>query len=409
MKICLITLGCKVNQSESVFIEGNLVKSGFTPVTIYDKPDFCIINTCSVTSKSDYQSRQIIRKCVKTGAKVIVTGCYSQLNPEEVKKIDDSIIIVENANKYNIINMLDKTNKTNTFNYFLRARPYIKVQDGCNYSCAYCVIPHARGQSKSFNFQNILNQVLELQEEGFNEIVITGINLGLYGKDFKPQQKLSHLIKFLLNNTKIKRFRLSSLEPNEIDKEIIELLSDSRICNHIHIPLQSGDDKILKLMRRNYTINKYTRIIEDIYNTVPNVSIGSDIIVGFPGEGANEFNNTKNLIRSLPFSYLHIFTFSQRPKTISYAMPDQISVYTKKERAKEINDINISKKQRYIESMINNCLDIIIEDKCHDGSFIGTSSNYLKVKIFTNAYDKKSLVAVRIIGVENNTLIGNPI
>jgi threonylcarbamoyladenosine tRNA methylthiotransferase MtaB len=409
MKVSVLTLGCKVNQSESTIIEGNIIKSGHQIVSLTEHPDYCVVNTCSVTSKSDYQSRQLIRRAVKSGAKVIVTGCYAQLRPEEIKKIKGVEHIVDNFNKYKIINMLSKFNESITYNFSCRSRPYVKVQNGCNFFCSYCIVPFARGRSRSINMSEILNQVNEFVSCGYNEVVLIGIHLGLYGYDLKPKTKLSYLIKTLLKETKIKRIRLSSFELKEIDNELIELLQEQRICKHIHIPLQSGDDRILRLMNRKYTTKDYFKVLENISRKIPNIAVGTDIIVGFPGEGQKEFLNTKNLLESAPISYMHIFPFSSRTGTVASQMPMQNSSSIKKERANEMKALNIKKKKAYIISQLNKILDIIIEENIDGKTTMGTSSNYLRVRIDSNKYTPKSYVNVKISGIEEDILKGYPL
>ena len=253
MKVSILTLGCKVNQSESAAIEGNLRYYGCSIVGLSEHPDYCVVNTCTVTAKSDYQSRQLIRRAVKTGAKVIATGCYSQLNRHEIKNIDGNVDIVENDNKLHIIKKITNIYASNNLSYSSRVRPYIKVQDGCNNACTYCIVPKARGRSISTNIAEIIEQVDNFVSAGYKEIVLTGIHLGSYGYDLKDKSKLSQLLKTILYNTKINRIRLSSIEVNEVDDDIVELLQENRICKHVHIPLQSGDNTILARMNRTYT------------------------------------------------------------------------------------------------------------------------------------------------------------
>lgn len=410
MKFSVYTLGCKVNQSESDIIETSLKRAGWSFTDLSQNPDYSIINTCAVTAKSDYQSRQLIRRSLRAGSKVIVTGCYSQLYPEEVISIDEKIKIVENRDKLKIVNMLMKNEDiliTNTSNK--RSRPYLKVQDGCNFFCSYCVVPFARGRSKSISISEVIKRAEEIEDTGYNEIVLTGIHLGSYGNDLYPKTNLSKLIKKLLKHTKVPRIRLSSLEISEIDDELIEVIEDDRICKHLHLPLQSGDDYILKLMKRNYSTRDYRITIENINKKIPDIAIGTDIIVGFPGEGQREFLNTKKFIESLPITYIHIFPFSNRPHTLASKMPGHISNSLKKLRISELKVLNNEKKIAFMKSQIGKDLDIIIEENNNSKIVMGTSTNYLKIRAILDKHTLGSLVRVRVSRIEDNILVGIPI
>jgi threonylcarbamoyladenosine tRNA methylthiotransferase MtaB len=409
MKVSILTLGCKVNQAESAVIEGNLRYYGCSIVGLSECPDYCVVNTCTVTAKSDYQSRQLIRRAVKTGAKVIVTGCYSQLNHNEIENIDRNVDIIDNANKANIINNITNNYACNNLSYTSRARPHLKVQDGCNNSCTYCIVSKARGRSISTNITDIIEQVDNFISAGYKEIVLTGINLGSYGHDLNPKTKLSQLLRTILYRTKLNRIRLSSIEVKEVNDEIAELLQENRICKHVHIPLQSGDNRILSRMNRTYTAEEYGRIIDNLIKKSPGISIGTDVIVGFPGESNKEYLNTKRVLESLPITYMHIFPFSPRPNTIAFKMPMQITSSEKKERADGLNALNSAKKLAYMSAHIGKTLDIVVEGRGDDHATLGTSSNYLKVTIPSDGHKPKSLVYVRIACIEGNLLKGIPI
>jgi threonylcarbamoyladenosine tRNA methylthiotransferase MtaB len=409
MKFSILTLGCRVNQSESDVIEGNLVGRGHSVVPLCEKPDYCIVNTCSVTAKSDHQSRQLARRALRQNARVIVTGCYAQLRPEDFKRISSDMLIVTNNNKYNIINILDNNIKYISLSYSNRSRPSIKVQDGCNHTCSFCIVPYARGKSRSVESHTIVDQIFSLESKGFNEIVLTGIHLGSYGNDLKPQLKLSDIIEIIINKTQIKRIRLSSLGMNAIDSSLIDLLQENRVCKHLHIPLQSGDDSVLRRMRRPYDSASYFQIISRIIAKIPNISIGTDVIVGFPGETDSAFINTKNLIEDVPFAYLHIFPYSVRSGTAASKMAGQIEFSIKKRRYEILRQLNSRKKELYISSQINKILDIVIEDEDSDQGMVGTSSNYLKIRVCAKRYPKKSLIAVRVAERTGDTLRGVPV
>lgn len=409
MRVSILTLGCKVNQAESSFIESNLINLGLSIVNLSEEPDYCIVNTCTVTSKSDYQSRQLMRRAVRSGAKVIATGCYSQLNPDEIKKIDRTIEIIQHSDKYNIIKSLTGHNASNNLVYSNRSRPYVKVQDGCNGSCSYCIVPKARGKSHSMTISDIAEKVAEFTLNGYKEVILTGIHLGSYGYDLKPKLKLSHLLISLLEKTNIERIRLSSIEVNEVDNDLIALLREKRICCHVHIPLQSGDDKILKLMNRTYKARDFPNIVEKILKNIPDIAIGTDVIVGFPGEGEKEFSNTRHLLDILPITYMHIFPFSARPNTLASKMGSQVHSMIKKKRFAELNALNIKKRKAYMNLQAGKTLDVIIEEHGPENTSVGTSSNYLKVRLHSKEYSKKSLAQVRITGIEKNMLQGIPI
>ncbi len=404
MKVSVLTLGCRVNQSESDIIEGNLKRLGWSITDLSEHPDYCIINTCTVTAKSDYQSRQLIRKAVRAGAKTVVTGCYSQLRPEDIMGIKGVFRIVDNRNKFNIINILSNNKESITFSFGSRSRPYLKIQDGCNHACTYCTIPMARGRSRSLEVSEVIKQAGKIETSGYNEVVLTGINLGSYGHGLKPKTKLSELLKSLLKKTKIRRIRLSSIEIKDVDNELIDLLQEDRICRHVHLPLQSGDDTILRLMNRLYSSKDYLSTLEKILKKVSGIAIGTDVIVGFPGEGDKEFKNTKGLLDSIPIAYIHIFPYSPRPNTLASKMANQNTSAEKRDKLNELKILNTKKKMAYMLSQINKTLDVIIEDPGRDNTYTGTTGNYLKVRLPSNGYMKKTLVRVRISRIEENLL-----
>jgi len=409
MRVSILTLGCRVNQSESDIIEANLRGSGFSIVALSEIPDYCIINTCTVTAKSDYRSRQLIRRAARAGAKVIVTGCYAQLNPVAVKNIEGVVGVFTNKNKYNIINMLSDNKESYTLYYNRRSRPYLKIQDGCNFSCSYCAVPMARGNSKSLSPTEVIKHARQIESAGYNEVVLTGIHLGSYGNDLYPKTKLSDLLITMLKETKIPRIRLSSLEVTDLKDDLIELFSDQRICKHIHIPLQSGDDTILRLMNRLYISKDYLSTVDRIIKKLAGIAIGTDVIVGFPGEGDKEFKNTKIMLDFIPISYMHIFPFSPRSNTLAFKMAKQSCSAAKKERLSELMALNSKKKMAYMQSQMNSILDIVVEEEGNDNITIGTSSNYLKVKVLANGYRKGALIRVRATGIDGKYIKGNPI
>ncbi|MEK6673343.1 MAG: tRNA (N(6)-L-threonylcarbamoyladenosine(37)-C(2))-methylthiotransferase MtaB [Nitrospirota bacterium] len=408
MKASVLTLGCKANQAESATIEANLFSKGFEIVGLTEMPDICIINTCTVTSKSDYQSRQLIRRANRAGARVFVTGCYSELNKDAVYSMDGVEDIIENSNKYRIISMITgfPVDITLSYEHISKSRLFVKVQDGCNYSCSYCTIPKARGKSKSIEVGTVIDHI-DKASGIYNEVVLTGIHLGTYGYDLHPKTKLSYLVKTILNKTKIKRIRLSSLEINEIDEAFLELLYDVRVCNHLHIPLQSGNDRVLRLMRRNYTSGTFIKGIENIIKKHPEISIGSDIIAGFPTETDEEFRNTYNLLHSMPFSYLHVFPFSKRPGTLASTMAPDIDHSTKDMRVGAVIALGKRKKTDYMKQQIGQTLDSLIEEVDGDGTCTGITRNYLRVRAVVKSPEVKSVACVRIDGYTDEALLGH--
>jgi len=406
MRISVLTLGCKVNQSESSIIESTLLKSGHDIVSILESPDLCIVNTCTVTAKSDYQSRQFIRRAWRAGAKVIVTGCYSELQSERVSDMEGVVKVVSNRDKFSIIREL--TGFSSTFSLYNqeagRSRLFLKVQDGCNCSCSFCLIPRARGRSRSIPIKEIMDQ-LHSNSLPFQEIVLTGIHLGTYGYDLIPKVNLAYLIRNILL-TKVKRVRLSSLEITEIDEELLELLKDERLCKHLHIPLQSGDDRILRMMRRGYDSERFVWGIDKICSEIQDIALGTDVIVGFPGEGNSEYERTRSLLKSLPFAYFHVFPFSSRPGTKAALLDGQVDPDTKKERCRELLRVGNRKKKEYMERQVGKILDVLIEKKHTDGSSTGITGNYLKVWMPSGDVSLKDIVSVRIVDTCDNLLLG---
>jgi threonylcarbamoyladenosine tRNA methylthiotransferase MtaB len=409
VRVTLLSLGCKVNQAEISEMESALHMRGHEFVGLEGDPDVCIINTCTVTARSDYQSRQLIRRAARTGARVIVTGCYSELNPEDAASLEGVTGVIKNDNKPHIINMIDGYSRSTTLNYSgSRTRRFLKVQDGCDNSCTYCIVWKARGRSRSLEMGNIISRVDAAINEGVKEVVLTGVHLGNYGQDLMPAASLSDMLENILARTSLVRIRLSSLEINEIDQRLLELIKDSRVCSHLHVPLQSGDDDVLGLMRRNYDASYFRDRVEEIAGVIPGIALGTDVIAGFPSETHKAFNNTLNMIEMLPFTYLHVFPYSFRPGTEASMMTDIVGHKERKKRAYILRTIGKNKKKEYMRSQVGRTLNVLIEEDNSDVQVRGTSDNYLKVSVPDNSCMKGSIVPVRIEGTGSEGLYGNP-
>ncbi len=408
MKVAILTLGCRVNQSESATIEGSLIQSGVNIVNLDEKPDYCVVNTCSVTARSDFNSRQLIRRAANAGAKVIVTGCYSQLRTEETWRLPGVWKIIDSKNKLEVIGELTGDKSAPYYAYYSRSRPHLKVQDGCNFACSYCSVPLARGKSVSVREEEIIERACIIASAGYQELVLTGIHLGSYGKDLGGDFSLKKLLVRLLMRSSIRRIRLSSLEIGEIDDEMIDILGEERICRHLHLPLQSGSERILRAMRRGYSLKAFASTIERITSKIDNLSLGTDVIVGFPGERDEDFADTLSYVSQLPLSYMHIFPFSPRAGTEAEQMKERPDSFISKRRAKILAEVNQAKKKDYMMRQLDRTLDVIVEEI--DGKhFTGTSGNYLKVCASMPAPAKKSIVLVRPTVVKGGLLRGVPI
>ncbi len=411
MRIAFFTLGCRTNQAESAHIEQILNAAGHQTVDSAIDADICIINTCSVTAKADYQSRQLISRALKTNAEVFVTGCYAELNSALLKDEKSTINVVSNRDKYHLINMISHNSSTATLTISQseRHRPVIKVQDGCNNECSYCIIPRARGRSSSIRPEEVLEEVMRYESFGFEEIVLSGIHLGMYGKDLSPACNLAKLLEIILLKSSIRRIRLSSIEINEITEDLLEIFGDDRICKHLHIPLQSGDDTILHLMNREYTAHDFLKAIERIMKHYNNIALGTDVILGFPGENDSLFQNTVNVIDMIDFSYLHVFPYSARPGTKASSMRFQVPGPIKRMRVKEVRETSQHKKMAFITKNIGLDHQIIVET-IGESVMSGTTSNYIKVLLPRNDFQIPGrLVRIRITGIENEYALASPI
>ena len=432
LKVSIQTLGCKVNQSESAFMEGLLRNNNYEVVKQSENPDICIINTCTVTAKSDYQSRQLIRKSIRSGARVIATGCYAQLRPRELSEIEGLTTIIGNSGKEKIVSVLRAISNTNGQKNYVdkcavavsspelplltqpyhstRSRAFLKIQDGCNFSCAYCAIPLARGKSRSLNKDVLLKTVDKLVSDGYREVVVTGIHIGAYGRDRSPRITLLELLENIAADYPGIRIRLSSIEPQEFNTGFLDLIERGSLCPHLHIPLQSGSNTILRKMNRGYTTEFYEQLINTIITGNPDISIGTDLIVGFPGESDNDFNDTVKLIKRSPLSYIHVFPYSRRPDTRASLFAGQVSEKIKKERVNTVIEISNNHKLSYMKRALGKTLNVIVEDnKSINGYFRAISENYLKVFVRTSEIHAKKIIKVKVISLTDDGLVAEPL
>lgn len=406
-----ITLGCKVNQFESEAIARQLEDGGLRVAQVGKSPDICIINTCTVTQKASMQARQAIRNAIRRfpEARVIVTGCYAQIDPETIARISGVNEVVGQDQKQAIgprmvreLKPLDKypaddskpttAGTGNRSDFYLppkgvtahRTRPFLKVQDGCDAFCTYCIVPHARGRSRSMPLESVLSGIQKAAQTGVREVVLTGIHLGAWGRDLSPAATLGDLLASIEDTRPLMRVRLSSIEPRELSDDIIDRVAESKVfCTHFHVPLQSGDDGVLKRMRRPYTSRFFRSLLIKIHQALPDAAIGVDALVGFPGESETAFENTYTLIESLPVSYLHVFPFSPRPGTPAAHFKNQIQPAVIKERAKKMRALGADKKSTFFNRNLGRKLPILIEAKRDPstGLLKGLSANYIPVLV----------------------------
>ena len=430
-KVAFYTLGCKVNQYETESLKNKLIKLGYEEVPFEESADFYIINSCTVTSVADRKTRNILRRAKKANdkSKVIVTGCYAQTNGKELLEIDEVDYVVGNSNKTEVIDLIENIEgksssshvvlsdifKENEYKelefstYREMSRAYIKIQDGCNNFCSYCKIPFGRGKSRSRKLENIIEEAEKLAAEGFKEIILIGINLGAYGEDFDEKITFEDLLEAVVKVEGITRVRIGSMYPDKINDRFVEIMKNNKkIMPHLHISLQSCNDEVLKGMRRKYGTSLIREKLSLLRENVPNIEYTADVIVGFPGETEEMYESSKQMIKEIGFSTLHVFPYSERENTLAASFENKVSPAEKKRRAADLEN---SEKESAVEvrkKYIGKVLNVLIEEKKGNG-YYGYSENYLRVKIkdredlILNVNDE---VNVKITGCEKELLTG---
>ena len=408
------TLGCKLNFSETSTISRDLEEEGYAKIDFELGADIYIVNTCSVTDQADKKCRNIVRKALKynPNAFIIVIGCYAQLKPEEISTIEGVDLVLGAQEKFNIGKYLDDTNKKNKpvllnqsiknvktfypgYSFGDRTRSFFKVQDGCNYFCSFCTIPLARGKSRSGSISQTIEKAKEIGRSEVKEVVLTGINLGDFG--YGTNENFFQLIKELDQLNGIYRYRISSIEPDLLTEEIIQFVNSSnKFVPHFHIPLQSGSDYLLKKMRRKYDTDLYSSRIRLIKKLMPHACIGVDVIVGFPGETKEEFNKTIEYLKSLPISYLHVFTYSERANTNAPKMNDVVPMDIRRKRSKQLRILSLKLKLQFYNENIGYKGKVLLESK-EENNLIGFTENYIKVKI---PFDDKMINTIQEVRIE---------
>lgn len=425
-KVAFYTLGCKLNYSETSTISRMFEQKGYKKTDFTDTPDIFIINTCSVTENADKKCHKIVReaRAISPDAYVAIIGCYAQLKPQGIATIPGVDAVLGAAEKFRLVELLDgfvrkpqaevfasDIEDVNTFNtsYSIhdRTRTFLKVQDGCDYSCSFCTIPLARGASRSDSISNIVKTAQEIGATEVREIVLTGVNTGDFGlQNGKRVERFVDLVKALDVTDGIDRFRISSIEPNLLSNEIIEFVSSSkRFVPHFHIPLQSGSNKVLKLMRRRYQRELYISRIEKIKSVMPHCCIGVDVIVGFPGETHEDFLETYRFLNELNISYLHVFTYSERDNTLASTMEGSVSHKERTERSKMLHILSDKKRRKFYEDHLGQEFTVLFENDIENGMMHGFTENYIRV---TAKYDPvliNELKKVRLTGIDERGLM----
>jgi threonylcarbamoyladenosine tRNA methylthiotransferase MtaB len=403
-KVAFHTLGCRLNFSESGSIAQGFVERGYDIVEFGENADVVFLNTCTVTDGADSTCRNLIRKAQTTSpeAKIVVAGCYAQMEADKIKQMQGVDLILGTSEKYKVFDYLDSEDhlqvhidKSSEFNGAAttladsHTRAFLKIQDGCNYVCSFCIIPFARGRSRTISVAEALTEAKSLAKKGFKEVILTGVNIGEY--ESTSGEKLIDLVKAVVALPEIERLRLGSVEPNTMTKELLETLKASqKYQNHFHIPLQSGSDAILSSMRRKYTIAQYKEILEMVKSYFPEAAFGADIIVGYPGETEEQFLETFNFLRSSPITHFHVFPYSKRKGTTAAKLENQIQAGVKKDRVRTLMMLGDAKLDEFSQNQIGKTTEVLFES-LNDGYWEGYSSHYLKIRVKSD-FNLKNLI-----------------
>ncbi|MDA8847489.1 tRNA (N(6)-L-threonylcarbamoyladenosine(37)-C(2))-methylthiotransferase MtaB [Flavobacteriaceae bacterium] len=428
-KVAFYTLGCKLNFSETATIARYIQDEGFDRVEFSDFSDIYVINTCSVTENADKRFKTIVKQAQRANASayIVAVGCYAQLQPEELAAVSGVDLVLGATEKFKITDYLNQLTKNDTaaihsceiadadfyvssYSVGDRTRAFLKVQDGCDYKCTYCTIPLARGISRSDSLQNILDNAKNIANQGIKEIVLTGVNIGDYGKGEYGNKKHEHtffdLVQALDTIDGIHRLRISSIEPNLLKDETIDFVANSNsFVPHFHIPLQSGSNVMLKAMRRRYMKELYVDRVEHIKRVLPDACIGVDVIVGFPGETDEIFLETYNFLNELDISYLHVFSYSERPNTHAATLPNEVSKYVRSKRSKMLRGLSVKKRRAFYESQINTQHTVLFEGENKEGYIHGFTENYVKVKSPWDPSLVNSLHDVNLTEIDSDGLV----
>lgn len=430
MKASVVTLGCKVNQFESASFETSLAAAGVELVTFPGEADLYIINSCAVTAKAGAQSRQLVRRALKVNpsARVIITGCYAQVDSAALLEITDyEACIVGNSYKDQLVDIALSEDCCDLEMYLGdirevssicslpvrrfegRTRAFLRLQDGCDNFCSYCVVPYTRGRSRSLPSEEAVRQLEVLVEENYREVVLTGIHVGMYGHDLAEPLPLVVLLEKLLETAPSTRFRLSSLEPVEVDEKILALIRDRRnFMPHLHIPLQSGDQNILQKMNRKYSPAFYKEVAARIRSFLPEAAIGVDVLVGFPGEDGAAFLNTYSLLEALPVSYLHVFPYSKRPGTLAATMGNQVEPMVIRERTALLRELGLRKKREFYNSFLGEVREVLVEGETdrEEGFRQGFTDNYIPVIFEATSGLVNQVVPVLLESLQGDKVVG---
>ena len=425
-KISFVTLGCKTNQFESAAMTEAARKEGYRVVSAGEAADICVINTCTVTARTDAESRRLIRRALRENpaARIVVTGCYAQIASEEISTMPGVALIIGNTEKRELLHLLrnlgeeqhikvadisqvGETGPLILETFAEHTRAFLQVQNGCDSRCSYCIVPHVRGPSRSVRLDDALEGIRTFARQGFQEVVLTGIHLGAFGLDLAPPTSLLELLSSAERERIVPRLRLGSVEPTEISDELIDLIATGQtICPHLHIPLQSGDDGVLAAMNRPYTSGFFRKLVDKLTAAVPSLCIGTDIIAGFPGETDEAFERGYRFLEALPLAYFHVFPFSARQGTPAATMPDRVPPPLIKKRAEALRILSSRKKRAYFESFLGREVLVLIQEKRKSGNLRGLSRDYLSVSIPDGTEPLNTEVRVRVTGIEKDQVTG---
>ena len=427
-KVAFYTLGCKVNQYETEAMLELFEKEGYEKAETEDYADVYVINTCTVTHMSDRKSRQYIRRMKKKNpdAIIAVVGCYSQVSPEEILSIDEVNLVMGTNDRKKIVEevkKIDASRKVSTVDDIMKVkafeeieinktngktRAFMKIQDGCDRYCSYCIIPYARGRVRSRDLESIVKEVENLASNGYKEVVLTGIHVASYGKDIKDSDiKLLDVIKQINDIEGIERIRLSSVEPILFTDEFVEAVSTmDKVCPHYHLSLQSGCDETLKRMKRRYTTEEYKAIVDRLRAAIPNVSITTDVIVGFPGETNEEFDKTYEFLKDIELTHMHVFKYSPRKGTPAATMENQVDPSTKHDRSEKLLQLNEENFNKFGQKMLDKEFNVLFEQKVGDNKYEGLTENYVKVIVESDNDISEQILKVKIIDVKNEVVAG---